>query len=261
MKLIPLFLLVGVLAVSGWAENDRVPYSPELAQRAESGDAKAQYSLSVCYCFGIGVEKDEKEAAKWITKSAEQGDAKAQYSLGVYYLDGFGVEKDEKEAVKWLTKSAEQGNAHAKKVLEENSGRAEAYSAELVKRAQAGDAEAQFLLGNGYYYGSHGLTINYKEAVKWLAKSAAQGYTRARLTLGVCYFDGKGVAKNEKEALKCWTKAAEEGDVDAQLELGLLYENGTGVSKNKKEAVKWYTKAADQGDERAKKALERLKSK
>ena len=137
----------------------------------------------------------------------------------------------------------------------------EPYSSELVKKAEEGDAEAQFLLGNGYYYGMHGLTINYKEAVKWLAKSAEQGYTRARLNLGACYFDGKGVAKNEKEALKCWTKAAEEGDVDAQLELGLIYENGTGVSKNKKEAVKWYTKAAEQGDERAKKALEELKSK
>ena len=211
--------------MSGWAENDRVPYSSELAQKAESGDAKAQYSLSVCYCFGIGVEKDEKEAAKW------------------------------------LTKSAEQGNAHARKVLEENSGRAEAYSAEIVKRAQAGDAEAQFLLGNGYYYGSHGLTINYKEAVKWLAKSAEQGFTKARLTLGVCYYDGKGVAKNEKEALKCWIKAADEGDVRAQVELGLLYETGKGVTQDYKEAVKWYTKAAEQGEERAKKALELLKSK
>ncbi len=67
--------------------------------------------------------------------------------------------------------------------------------------------------------------------------------------------------KNEKEGVKCWTKAAEEGDVDAQLELGLLYENGRGVSKNINEAVKWFTKAAEQGDERAKKALEELKSK
>jgi hypothetical protein len=135
------------------------------------------------------------------------------------------------------------------------------YSPELVKKAEAGDAEAQFLLGNAYYYGGDGLTINYKEAVKWLAKSAEQGYTRARLTLGACYYDGKGVVKNEKEGVKCWTKAAEEGDVDAQLELGLLYENGRGVSKNINEAVKWYTKAAKQGDERAKKALEMLKSK
>ena len=138
------------------------------------------------------------------------------------------------------------------------------YSPELVKKAEAGDAEAQFLVGNAYYYGyagGDGLTQNYKEAVKWLAKSAEQGYTRARLNLGACYFDGKGVVKNVKEGMKCWTKAAEEGDVDAQFELGLLYENGTGVSKNKKEAEKWYTKAAEQGTERAKKALEELKSK
>jgi TPR repeat protein len=77
----------------------------------------------------------------------------------------------------------------------------------------------------------------------------------------VCYYRGQGVPQDHKEAVKWLTKSAEQGDAAAQCLLGLCYENGTGVAKDQKEAVKWYTKSAEQGDERAKKAIEELKSK
>ena len=117
MKLIPIFFLVGMLAVSGWAEFvDR--YSPELVKKAESGDATAQWHLGVAYENGMnGVAEDYKEALKWYTKSAEQGNASAQELLGSRYSMGSIVGKDEKEAVKWYTKSAEQGKASAQRSL------------------------------------------------------------------------------------------------------------------------------------------------
>ena len=104
------------------------------------------------------------------------------------------------------------------------SGKYEPYSPELVKKAEAGDATAQWLLGC-YYYGGVGVGKDEKEAVKWYAKSAEQGFAKAQSLLGHCYQRGKGVDKDENEA------------------------------------VKWYTKAAEQGNEWAKKALEELKSK
>ena len=114
MKLIPLLLLIGMLAVSGWAEDTKPePYSPEMVKRAEAGDAVAQGRLGYFYYYGEGVAKDYKEAVKWWTKSAEQGVEEAQYNLGVCYDKGRGVEKDMNKAVKWYTKSAEQGNANA----------------------------------------------------------------------------------------------------------------------------------------------------
>ena len=120
MKLIPAFLIAGMLAVSGWAEeNEFELYSPELVKKAQAGNANAQYNLGVLYDTGVGVSKDEKEAVKWYTKSAEQGFARAQSFLGVCYYKGKGVEKDEKESVKWLTKGAAQGDADAKEALEE----------------------------------------------------------------------------------------------------------------------------------------------
>ena len=56
MKLIPLFLLVGMMAVSGWAEDAKPePYSSELVKKAEAGDATAQHDLGTCYYYGKGV--------------------------------------------------------------------------------------------------------------------------------------------------------------------------------------------------------------
>jgi TPR repeat protein len=119
VKLISLFLLVGMLVVSGIAEDaKREPYSPELVKKAEAGDAKAQCDLGICYNKGEGVDKDEKEAVRWYSKAAEQGNARAQFYLGACYDNGTGVERDEKAAFELWTKSADQGDVEAKKALE-----------------------------------------------------------------------------------------------------------------------------------------------
>ena len=100
----------------------------------------------------------------------------------------------------------------------------EPYSPELVKRAKAGDAKAQF-------------------------------------DLGLCYVRADGVNKDNKEFLKWLTKSAKQGYAPAQCNLGRCYYYAMGIKKDYEEAVKWLTNAADQGDELAKKELEKLKSK
>ena len=77
MKLIPLFLLVGLLAVSGWAQI----YSPELVKKAEAGDVEAQCHLGICYLYGVGVAKDENQASMWYSRAADQGDKNAKEAL------------------------------------------------------------------------------------------------------------------------------------------------------------------------------------
>ena len=238
MKLITLILLVGMLAVSGWAD---LPFSEDLIKKAEAGDADAQSSLGQWYQLGIEIpglktpKKDMKEAVKWYTKAAEQGQMKAQFRLGRIYLDGGGeIIKDEKEGIKWFMKAAEQG-----------------------------DAASMNSMGVCYLKGS-GVPKDEKEAVKWHEKAAAKGDECGLFSLAVCYNNGLGVPKDEKEALKWFLKAAESGSpgpgVDAQRIVGDFYKNGTGIAKDEKEAIKWYTKAATQGDEEAKKQLELLKS-
>ena len=154
MKLIPILLALGMLAVSGWAESKTIkPYSAELVKRAEAGDATAQYDLGECYHWGKGVTYDEQEAVKWFTKAAEQGNAVAQGYLAACYACGIGVAKDKKKAMKWLAKSAEQGNAGS-----------------------------QYFLGLSYSAGTE-VAKDEKEAVKWFTKSANQGNEDAKKEL------------------------------------------------------------------------------
>ena len=136
----------------------------------------------------------------------------------------------------------------------------ETYSAGLVKKAEAGDADAQFNLGDCYRLGT-GVTQDSKEAFKWYAKSAEQGVAWAQSWLGYCYISGTGVTQDSQEAVKFYKKSAEQGNDQAQFFLGSCYANGTGVTQDYKEAVKWYTKSAEQGCPQAKEALEKLKSK
>ena len=85
------------------------------AERAERGDAGAQFNLGVRYDKGQGVPQDSKEAVKWYRLSAEQGNADAQSNLGDIYFYGRGGLQDYKEAFKWYRLSAEQGLAQVTK--------------------------------------------------------------------------------------------------------------------------------------------------
>ena len=113
----------------------------------------------------------------------------------------------------------------------------------IKAKAEQGDANAQFILGNCYEYGE-GVAKDEVEAVKWYRKSAEQGDAMAQVSLGFCYDSGTGVAKDEVEAVKWYRLAAEQGDVIAQLSLGICFNFGTGVAKDEVEAYAYYNLAA-----------------
>ena len=220
MKLIHLLLAIGMFAVSGSAEKERQdlkvdetkpfygvnrePYSHELVQRAEAGDANAQYHLGV-YCESyarimptisnetvIDMNLKLELAVYWYRKAAEQGNMNAQYNLGRYYeliweVDGA---KDYEEAIKWYTKAEEQG-----------------------------DKRSQERLGHLYFWG-YGVKQDLKEAVKWYKKSAEQGNVNAQCRLANCYVNGLGVPKDKKEAIKWYTKALD-GDTGGEAQHSL----------------------------------------
>jgi TPR repeat protein len=119
-----------------------------------------------------------------------------------------------------------------------------------LRSACAGDAVAQFLLGNCFKQGV-GIPKDPEQAVVWFHKSAAQGYARAQYHLGRCLYSGEGVPQDVTQATGWFREAAEQGHINAQGILGLCYEAGEGVPKDMAEAAKWLRKyeshpAADQ---------------
>lgn len=104
-------------------EKARSPTSPlnapdagqETPQKAERGDAKAQFELGTKYAS----VKEFGQAVVWLRRAAEQGYADAQYRLGYMYDNGQGVPRDGAVANEWFQKSAAQGQTDAKARLSE----------------------------------------------------------------------------------------------------------------------------------------------
>lgn len=229
-------------------------------ERADAGDAEAQYLYSEALASGEGIAKNPSKAMEYAQKAAAQGFGLAFRRVGVGYEKGWGVVSNVTEATKWYGKfldwakpEAEKGNAHA----QFNMGKCcwwgdgvEEDKAEAVrwyrKAAEQGSAVAQYLLGLAYAAGEC-VEKDEKEAVNWYSKAAEQGSPRAQFRMGLCYSEGEGVAKDEKEAAKWYRKAAEQDEDRAQFKLGQCYAQGVGVPHNDEEAVKWYRKAAERG--------------
>lgn len=80
---------------------------------ARQGDTTAQIHLGALYEAGLGVKRDEYQAASWYRRAASKGDADAQFKLGLMYMSGDGVTADDEQALKWLERSANQGHQQA----------------------------------------------------------------------------------------------------------------------------------------------------
>lgn len=124
-------------------------------------------------------------------------------------------------------------------------------SEELRKKAEAGDVDAQLILGSRYADGYLSAPKDEAEAAKWYVKAAEHGDASIQLLLALLYKSGRGVPKDSAGAAKWFRKAAEQGEPTAQYYLGVCYERGEGVTKDDAEAVRWYRKAAEQGDAEA----------
>lgn len=92
----------------------------------------------------------------------------------------------------------------------------------LAYRAIAGDPESQCVLGNIYktptYERNAPVDIPYDvtEGLKWIKKSANQGYAAGQLAFGMCYISGEGVGKDFRIADSWIQKSAAQGNEEAK---------------------------------------------
>ena len=78
--------------------------------RAEAGDPAAQTLAAEILSRGLGVARDEAEAAKWYQLAAEQGVPEAQFQYALLLLDGRFVNRDVQGAYALMQAAAEAGN-------------------------------------------------------------------------------------------------------------------------------------------------------
>lgn len=128
---------------------------------------------------------------------------------------------------------------------------------EIQQRAAAGDAEAQFELGQAYEQGK-AVAQDDEKAVEWFRKAADQGNAKAQNSLGVMYALGHGVTRDREEAVRWYKKAAKSGSPDGMYNVAISYYNGEGVDSSMDSACTWMRAAQQKGDAQAADALKHI---
>lgn len=117
---------------------------------------------------------------------------------------------------------------------------------QALPKAEAGDAEAQFDVGNMYEKGN-GVAKDEANAFEWYVKAAKQNHDKAAFEVGFAYLRGVGVSQDYDKAMKWLSNAAEYNNVRAYYFLGTMYEKGNGVPVDLEKALRWYTRASKGG--------------
>jgi TPR repeat protein len=86
---------------------------------------------------------------------------------------------------------------------------------EFLPLAESGHGEAQYVLGQMYYFGQ-GVPQNFATAVEWFTRSAEGGWAAAQHDLGVMLLQGQGTKENLTQAYVWFSRAAEQNFPDAK---------------------------------------------
>jgi hypothetical protein len=123
----------------------------------------------------------------------------------------------------------------------------------LIKKAEKGDADAQYQLAE-MYAEAQGVDQDYAKASQWARKAADQGNAKAQYRLASIMYMGLNGERLQPQALQLFMKAriglellAKNNDSDAKCKLGILFARGIGVQKDLKQAAKLFEASAKAG--------------
>lgn len=222
--------------------------------RAENGDAAAQTLVAELLSRGLGMRRNDRDAAQWYQRAAEQGVPEAQFQYALMLIDGKYVKKDIKEAYALMQAAAEAGNPLAQFNLAQMIVNHQAGGESIIKAAdyyrraaEAGVPDAQYAMAQIALNGIGDRKADPAEGVRWLTLAARQNYDTAQLDLGTLLVEGRFVKRDEKAGFRWLKRAADSGNVAAQNRLAKLYMNGLGTEPDNIEAAAWYIVARRAG--------------
>jgi TPR repeat protein len=125
--------------------------------------------------------------------------------------------------------------------------------------AQAGNAQAQFLLGLKYETGTD-VTRDFAAAANWYEKAARQGYLEAQFKLATFLARGRGRDADPVAAAQWYERAARAGFAPAQYNLGVLQLNAASNEVERIDGLVWLIRARDQGVEPAANFVARIEA-
>ena len=167
----------------------------------------------------VGIEK--------LKNVAKLGLRDAQYDYGFYCTQGMFVKKDITKGIYFIREAAKQNHP-----------------------------DALYYLGAAYFYGYEGFRKDSIESIKWLEKSAQEGFLQGQVALGNLYFNAKDITN----AVKYWQMATTNNnklvwdETERQLLgqvhycLGTVYYNGELGTPDEERAINYFKEAANYGN-------------
>lgn len=196
----------------------------ELRQRVETGDAEAMAML----CGKLLVKNREnecKEVLELAQKSADMNCPSGKNTLGYLYEHGYCVAPNLQKAFELYKEAANEkdpialcnvGNCYLRGfVVKKDTTEALKY---IEKSAMQGYPLAQYKLAFLYYYGGNTIKRDVSKGIEWLILASDQGMPNAQYDLSMIYYKGESgeIAPDYNKAKNLCRKAAECGLPEAK---------------------------------------------
>lgn len=283
-----LYYLAGRKLTSVPADKLQAPEIKEAYQRArraaEAGFEPAMLDVSLCLRYGIGTQKDEEGAARWLLQACKSGnfdmrfkwlqltnrltkfedgertEVKSELDRGnhhvLYYLSAFAP--DSATQLEWLRKAAEKGNPSALYSLSSLSSRLnpkDSYT--LLKEAvKQHNPEAMFVLGqtllgddpDNPFVKEAGITPDEASGLHLLRLASMLDNAPANVMLGNLYYDGgHGLPKDHERAYQHYARAQKSRHAAAAAAQGIMLLKGDGVAQDVAQGTRLLNLAANSG--------------
>ena len=240
----------------GWIYNNSSTVSQDVdkailwyGKASEMGLPKSMNNLGNIYQYKKKY-RDYQKAREWYSKADDKNYLSATYQLGVLASKGRGMKSDQKLAEKYYLSAAKKGYAPAQAEMgfrnqERIFGKDYKKAMEWYQKAAA-QTNARGIYGVGlmYYRGEAGVEIDYDKAIHYFLLAKKHKSPVADYNLVLCY-----QKKSEtNKAFKLCSKIATQNDVSAQAKLGYFYKKGYGTTQNLEKAFYWYSQAAKKGN-------------
>jgi TPR repeat protein len=231
-----------------------------LRERADSGDASAQYLMGQSLRYGwYGCTINSFESNHYITLAAKKRETPAgRCALAVCFVNGLaGTGINDGKSLEFFRTASNAGYIPANWELAVSIIKAIAKSTKPVPAPHAAQDVAETPATLSFSpKATRPDTNKLAEAIILLKTAADAGFAPAFTNLSECYLDGFGVSQDYQLSFQYAKHAAEAGQAQGNFYLGLHFENGYGtLAVDKEQAQIFYKAALDQGYELARKYI------
>ena len=230
-----------------------------------AGDMTAyiQYRIGKMYCYGLGTEKDLKQAFDWFSKSAVKGNKFAQFSLANMYYYGNGVEKDLSEAFRWYSNADKQGQPYAAYAIAQMYSNGEGVAADKdlahiyyqkalngfldLENKDRADDNLFYKIGMMYKNGL-GTEKDIAKAVDYFKRSALMDNKNGLYEYGKTLISSDYEKRDVEKGSSYLRKAIEYGNINAKRFYAMQYISGENIDQDIDTGLKMLHEEADKNE-------------